>query len=270
MYQCDLQGGDKLTLALGGPNSTSATFIADGFVQNASSTEDEIMPDLENSASETNRTDKVSSEAEEKIKSKERCTTPVTVTHFSLNEKNGVVEKTIMPSPSLAANKKPMNLKLANFNFCDLDDVGKPGSDSDRLNDDKTGSSPVGNFFPINNLTASPKAIRNFSNNPFANPFKSDSLTCEISSNPFQIEGKTGANPFLGSSNPFIGSPPPQKDALSSLSEDVKTQMEILSKDSSKKVHFNNLMIISLYLAIGSSLTPICLHALYEKTDFIF
>ncbi|KAK6619861.1 hypothetical protein RUM44_006261 [Polyplax serrata] len=211
-------GGDKLTLALGGPNSASATFI----------------PDFKPIPSPG--VDAVSVEDAGKTVAKERCTTPVTVTHFSLNEKNGVVERIILPN-LLTDDISSVKLKTADVNlegtisedFPDLL-VGDPLSPEPRLSLDKNGQTSAAEG------SGSGKDVKgmNSAYNPFSNPFNSESFSTKPSSNPFQND-KIVSNPFLDSSNPFVTSSPPPKDALSSLTEDVKTQMEMLSKDTSKK-----------------------------------
>ena len=87
-----MQGGDKLTLALGGPNSASATFIPD------------FKPSSNAEISEFGKKD-------EDKNSKERCTTPVTVTHFSLNDKNEMIERIVLPKTNSSSEEKSINVK---------------------------------------------------------------------------------------------------------------------------------------------------------------
>lgn len=209
---------------MGGPNSASATFIPDY--------KPSLVPGME--ISEFGKKDEDS-----KI-TKERCTTPVTVTHFSLNEKNGVVERIILPNSNLLSEEKSINVKTTEMdlevsgdNAPDLliADSSNPESRLSLL--DKNTHVVTAESSSINRAKDAKTTNIPYNNNPFSNPFKSESFSRSLSSNPFQDDSK---NPFLDSSNPFVGSQSTAKDALSCLTEDVKTQMEILSKDISKKV----------------------------------
>ncbi|EEB14590.1 Radixin, putative [Pediculus humanus corporis] len=225
-------GGDKLTLALGGPNSASATFIPD------------FKPSSNAEISEFGKKD-------EDKNSKERCTTPVTVTHFSLNDKNEMIERIVLPKTNSSSEEKSINVKNGDREKKENDGGGDNISDlfiSESSNLDLryslkekniVSATEQSDFTRIKDNKSSSNGYttttNNNNNNPFSNPFKTETFSKSISSNPFQNESKiTGGNPFLDSLNPFVGNQT-NKDALSSLNEDVKNQMEILSKDITKK-----------------------------------
>lgn len=229
------QGGDKLTLALGGPNSASATFI----------------PNLKTISVPGKESCKVGKKDEDNKNFKDKCSTPVTVTHFSLDEKNGVVERKVLPNSTLITEK------LVNVSTTDVENTSSTDI-PDLLTSDST--NPDSSFSVLNNnaqinvsdysLLSPLKGVEglntSFSNNPFSNPFKSESYS-RTPLNPFQSDTNAGGNPFLDSLNPFIGNQSAAKDALSSLTEEVKTQMEILSKNNSKKVFLCIISYFSCY-----------------------
>lgn len=163
-----------MTLALGGPNSSTATFIADPPDQN-----DETQQDVKS----FNGTAEL----------KERSATPVTVTHFS-SDKNGIVEKIILPSPNLSSSKK-----LTNLTFTELS-----------ISNDLITLDPISknvNLSPKSHTpdTAEERLSELVSSNPFGNPFNPDPFPL----NPFQNEINGGPNPFLDSlGNPFTLSSP--------------------------------------------------------------
>jgi len=159
----------------------------------------------------------------------ERCTTPVTVTHFS-SDKNGLVEKIILASPPLSNSKKITNLTLTEFNFSNdlisLDPLPQPKTSN------MGAVSPV-SLTPLLHSPTSPASPEKaeerlselVSSNPFGNPFKPDPLA---TINPFQNNGKSGLNPFLESLvNPFSVSSPQNKDE--------NLQMEEKNSDSGHK-----------------------------------
>lgn len=187
-------GGDKLTLALGGANSMAVGTTA---------TQDGAHSD-DTSQDETDDNNKLS---------QKRCTTPVTVTHFSWSD-HGKLERVILPSPSLD-NKTTLNHSIAE------DAVAK-----------KSMTPPVLGLITTSNShttpSLSPKVTRPMpqspkspqlsplpvlnTNNPFINPFTTSKLSPTESkslppTNPFHGVLADKPNPFLSLStaisNPF-------------------------------------------------------------------
>lgn len=189
-----LQGGDKLTLALGGANSAA---VGTTVTQEGAHSDD-------TSQDETDDNSKLS---------QKRCTTPVTVTHFSWSD-HGKLERVILPSPSLD-NRTTLNHSGAE------DAVAK-----------KSLTPPVLGLITTSNShttpSLSPKVMRPISqspkspqlsplpvlnaNNPFINPFTASKLSPTESkslppTNPFHGVLADKPNPFLSLctaiSNPF-------------------------------------------------------------------
>lgn len=193
-FVCTLpQGGDKLTLSLGGANST---------VVGPSTTPDSAHSE-DASQDETDDSSRVS---------QKRCTTPVTVTHFSWSD-HGKLERVILPSPSLDSKNA--------LNHSSSDDATAKKS---------VVSPPVSLIMTSSSHTApclSPKVIRPMAqspkspqlslppvlhpNNPFINPFTASKLSPTESrslppTNPFHGVSSDKPNPFLSHSaisNPF-------------------------------------------------------------------
>jgi hypothetical protein len=187
-------GGDKLTLALGGANSAAVgTTVTQEGAHSDDTTQDE-----------TDDNSKLS---------QKRCTTPVTVTHFSWSD-HGKLERVILPSPSLD-NKTTLNHSVAE------DAAAK-----------KSMTPPVLGLITTSNShttpSLSPKVMRPISqspkspqlsplpvlnaNNPFINPFTASKLSHTESkslppTNPFHGVLADKPNPFLSLStaisNPF-------------------------------------------------------------------
>jgi hypothetical protein len=185
------QGGDKLTLALGGANSAAVGTTA---------TQDGAYSD-DTSQDETDDNSKLS---------QKRCTTPVTVTHFSWSD-HGKLERVILPSPSL--DKTTLHHSSVE------DAMTKKSMTSPVLGLITTSSSHTPSLSSNVNRTISqcpkspqlsPLPVLN-ANNPFINPFTTAKLSPTESkslppTNPFHGVLAEKPNPFLSLSaisNPF-------------------------------------------------------------------
>ncbi|XP_069680570.1 band 4.1-like protein 5 isoform X2 [Periplaneta americana] len=185
-------GGDKLTLSLGGVNSSviSPSAASDG-VHSEDSPQDE---------------------ADESKLSQKRCTTPVTVTHFSWSDR-GKLERVILPSPSLDT-KNSLNHSTADDVTTKKSVIPPPLS---LITTSNNHAAPCLSPKAVSSTSHSPKSPQLSSppaintNNPFVNPFTTSKLSPTESkslppTNPFHGASSEKPNPFLSlspTSNPF-------------------------------------------------------------------
>ncbi|PNF39448.1 Band 4.1-like protein 5 [Cryptotermes secundus] len=193
-------GGDKLTLSLGGANSMAV---------GPSTT-------LDSAHSE----DASQGETDDSRLSQKRCTTPVTVTHFSWSD-HGKLERVILPSPSLDS-KNALNHSSSEDATTKKPVVPPPVS---LIMTSGSHTTPCLSPKVIRPMAQSPKSPHLspppvlHPNNPFINPFTASKLSPTESrslppTNPFHGVSADKPNPFLSLSaisNPFrelVGSKP--------------------------------------------------------------
>lgn len=178
------QGGDKLTLSLGGTNST---VVGPSTTPDSAHSEDASQDDTDDSSR----------------LSQKRCTTPVTVTHFSWSD-HGKLERVILPSPSLDS-KNALNHSSSEDATAKKCVVPPPVS---LIMTSGSHMTPCLSPKVIRPMTQSPKSPQLspppvlHPNNPFINPFTTSKLS------PTELRSLPPTNPFHGASadkpNPFL------------------------------------------------------------------